>query len=113
MSAISVTRHRRDAITYLCPVYGAIATLTAACPGCGRGAGRARRLACSSIDASLVALAAEVHRSRAVFERALARWQSVQATRDTLVSAILASQSAPIESSSADHAASADEREVH
>ena len=94
-----------DTITYRCPVCGANATLTASCPGCGRVPdARAARL--PSIDAALVALAAEVHRSRAVFERALARWQSVQETRDTLVASILASQSAPIEPSPADDAAS-------
>jgi hypothetical protein len=94
-----------DTITYRCPVCGATANLISACPGCGRAPDpRASRL--SSLDASLVELAGEVLRSRAVFERGLATWQSAQATRDALVSSILASQSAPIEPSLADRAAS-------
>ena len=77
-----------DTITYRCPVCGAIATIIGACPGCGRAPDpRASRL--PGLDASLVELASEVHRSRAVFERALATWQSAEATRDTLVSTII------------------------
>jgi hypothetical protein len=94
-----------DTITYRCPVCGAIATIIGPCPGCGRASDpRASRL--PGLDASLVELASEVHRSRAVFERALATWQSAEATRQALVSTILASQAAPIEPSPADHAAS-------
>ena len=94
-----------DTITYRCPVCGAIATIIGACPGCGRAPDpRASRLL--ALDASLVEVASEVHRSRAVFERALATWQSAEATRHALVSTILASRAAPIEPSPADHAAS-------
>jgi hypothetical protein len=90
-------------ITYRCPVCGAIATIIGACPGCGRAPDpRASRL--PSIEASLVELAAEVHRSRTVFERALVTWQSAQATRDALVSTILANQTAPIGLAPAEYA---------
>ncbi len=86
---------RAAAITYRCPVCGATATIAAACPRCGRTPD-ARASALPAMDASLLELAEHVHRSRLAFERALVTWQSAKATRDMLVEAILASQTAPI-----------------
>src|SRR5262245_43805434 len=78
-----------DVVRYRCPACSTLATLTQACPGCGRAADeRAERL--STMDASVRVLAHEVRRTRAEFDLAYAAWLDASRARGRLAAAMLA-----------------------
>src|SRR5215475_6741021 len=78
-----------DVVRYRCPACSTFATLSQACPGCGRAPDeRAERL--STMDASVLALAKEVRRTRAEFDLAYAAWLDASRARGRLAAAMLA-----------------------